>query len=85
MSVLVDVGAVQETGVRLRSAAPAVPDPVAGLGESSGSPGVDESVDDFVRSTGHCLVGAATAVYTLGQDAVSAAAEFVAADRQVAS
>ncbi|WP_454050728.1 hypothetical protein [Cellulomonas sp. Marseille-Q8402] len=81
MSVVVEVAVVSDTGARLRSVAQGVPDPVRVPGESAGSTVVDESVHDFLTSLGHCLVGAATAVYALGQDAVGAAEAFVEADR----
>lgn len=54
---------------------------LAGAATSMGSSVVDESVQDFVMSLGHCFVGAATAVYTLGQDAVGAADAFAESDR----
>lgn len=83
MSVVVEVEVVSETGAQLRVAAHEVPDPVSAPGESSGSTVVDESVHDFLRSSGHCLVGAATTVYTLGQDAVVAAKAFAEADQEL--
>lgn len=81
MSVVVEVAVVTDTGAELRSVAQGVPDPVPVPGESVGSAVVDESVRDFMTSLGHCFVGAATAVYALGQDAVGAAESFVESDR----
>lgn len=80
MSIVVDVGEVSNSGAQLKSAAQEVPDPVR-VPEDSGDVLVDEAVSDYLTSVGRCCIGAATAVYGLGQDAAGAAAAFAEVDR----
>lgn len=81
MAVIVDVATLNEVGDRLRAVARTLPEPVRVHGGTSGSGSVDGAVQDYLMSLEHCLVGGATVVYALGQDARSAAAMFVDGDR----
>lgn len=83
MSVVVEVRTVSDSGARIKAAARDLPDPVGVPGGSAGSTSVDESVHDFLTSLGHCLVGGATVVHTLGLDAIGAAASFAETDRNL--
>lgn len=83
MSVVVDVRTVSESGAQIKAAARGLPDPVAVPAGSAGSTVVDESVHDFLTSFGQCVVGGATVIYTLGQDAQGAAASFDETDQSL--
>lgn len=81
MSVVVDQVTMSEVGSELIRVARALPERPRVPGGSAGDQQVDEAVHDFLTSIGHCVVGAATTVYTLGQDVQTTAAAFAQADR----